>query len=708
MSLELDELKKNFDKDFTAGEVTREIASDDLVFYYVTHWDGDYLTRLQLAYRGQFDILKKAGRQVMADLAANPVQVDFQPLNETREDAAEVADGLYRSDNNNNRTIEAFEVGKNESVVCGVGAWELYTEYESMRSQNRNQVIRRRPIFEANNTVFWDSNAKLLDKSDADRCSVLTAYSEDGYKNLVYELTDEEIESVSMESFKHPEESYAFPWIGGEAKKIYVVSAYYREKVKVKTLNFVDPFGETRQVREDDIADVEDEMIDSGFSFESEKEIEIYQITKYIASGEKILSEEVIAGENIPIVPVFGEHAYIEGEEHWEGIVRLAKDPQRLRNFAMSYMGDILSRSPRTKPVWLQEQIAGFEDMYSEAGVENNYPYLIQNKTDANGQDLPLGPVGVMPEQPIPQALVQVLGYTREAVEDVATPGLTKDMADVDLAFKSIKKLEQRLDMQSATYQNHFKHAIRRDAEIWASMANEIYDVPRKVMLTLPDGTRKEAQIMQQVFDQETGEFITINDLYNSEFEVYSEIGPSYSSQKEQTIETLQTLMADIPPGDPTRKILELKVLALMDGVDFKDVREYVNSQLVLMGVKKPETPEEKQALQAQQQQNEQPSAEMVLAQGELLKGQAAMAREQREMQKMQLEFQDKNINNEIKGFDSQTKRLSVQVDAQEAGANIRNKEADTFDKSVDAQLKLQDLNIQNMTDAELFQELAS
>ena len=707
MTLELTDLKLKFDKAYNAGRVTRERGSDDLVFYMVTHWDDQLLEETQLAYRGQFDILKKAGRQVMSDLAANPVQVDFQPLNETRDDAAEIADGLYRSDDNNNRSIESYEVAKNETVVCGVGAWMLFTEYESKITENRNQVIRRRPIFEANNTVFWDPNAKSLDKSDAMYCAVLTAYSEDAYIDLVYELTGEELDSVSMESFKHPEISYTFPWFGGEAKKIYVVDFFYREKVTEKIITLVDPLGISTTVRESEMVDVMDEMLDAGFEIESEKEIETYQVTKYIASGAQILSEEIIAGENIPVVPCFGEHSYVEGEEHWEGIVRLAKDPQRLRNFAMSYIGDIVSRSPRRKPIFLQEQIAGFEDMYSESGIDNNYPYLLQNKTDANGQDLPIGAVGEMPEQTVPVSVLQTLDYTRQAVEDVANPGVPQDIADPDLSGKAVIALQNRLDMQSMVYQDHFKHAKRRDAEIYISMAKEIYDVPRKVVMTLPDGTRKEAEIMQTIYDNESGTLVTINDINNAEFEVYSEIGPSYSTQKEQTVEQLVTMMQGMQPGDPMRNVLQNKILVLMPGVDFDDVRDYANMQLVLQGIRKPETPEEEQALAAAQQQGQQPSAEMVLAMAEDKKGQADLLREQREGIKMQLEYQQKNTESNIKSFDAETKRLAVQVDAQEAGANIRNKEVDTFDKAVDTQIKLQQKNIAEMTDAELFKELA-
>lgn len=166
MPLDLVQLKRMHDKAYQASQTTRERGADDLVFYWITQWDDSILQDSQLSYRGEFNVLRKAGRQILADLNMNPVQVDFVPKDDTKDDAADLLDGLYRADSNMNTSIEAFNNGQMESVVCGVGAWELYTEYATKRIGDKNQVIRRRPIIEANSNVMWDPNSKLLDKSD--------------------------------------------------------------------------------------------------------------------------------------------------------------------------------------------------------------------------------------------------------------------------------------------------------------------------------------------------------------------------------------------------------------------------------------------------------------------------------------------------------------------------------------------------------------
>lgn len=700
--LTLTKLKQLHDKAYCYGQETRLRAADDMMFYWVTQWDDSTLGESSLQYRGEFNVLRKAGRQIMADLRSNPIQIDFQPASESRDDGADILDGLYLTDDRANTTLESYDNAVGEAVVCGVGAWELYTRYASNRAGIDHQVICRRPVYEANNNLFWDPNAKRLDKSDANHVSWLQAYSPDGYKDLCRELCDddddddddekesrasrkkrEREESRRPSSFAEPEQSYVFPWMGSGNDLVYIVTFYHRRKIKDKVITFNDPMGIPLTLRESDLSEVMDELIDDGYEIVSEREIKRWEVRKYIASGEKILNGkvgkdgerqgEVIAGENIPVVPTYGERAFIEGEEHYEGITRLAKDPQRLRNFQLSYLADIVSRSPRPKPIFNPEQIQGFEFMYEMNGADNNYPYLLQNRVDGNGGTLPVGPVAQMPEQQIPSALMASIELSRQAVEDVANPGLPQDIADPDLSGKAVNALQNRLDQQSIVYQQNLKHAKRRDAEIYASMAVEVYDAPREVTLTQQDGTTKKVKIMEMVQDKETGELVALNDLTNMEFDVYAEIGPSYSSKREQTIDQLGTMAAAMAQIDPQlSKMLVLQQLTLVPGVGMDDIRKYARKQLVLSGAVEPDSPEEEQMLAEAAQQQQQPDAGVMLAQAEMEKAKAQQMNAQREAMKDQATAQNNAGKLQVDMFKAQTDRAAVEVDAQVAGADIQ------------------------------------
>lgn len=685
--LELEELKRLHDKAYNHNNITRERASDDLTFYWLTAWDDQLLGESTLQYRGEFNIIRRAGRQVMGDLRANPVQVDFQPVDEGRDDGADLLDGLYRADDRLNTSMESYGNASSETIVCGYGAWELYTEYKSMRSGNEDQVIRRRPIYEANNNCLWDPDAKLQDKSDADFVSILVPYTHDGYQALVKELTGVD-EDVDYASFANPEQSYTFPWAAGENEAIYVSRFYHRKKIKDRVIHLTDPLGNPITMLAGEFDDLMDDLDEAGYNVSSEKDIERWEVTLYIASGAEILKEYTIPGEHIPVVPVYGERAYVEGEEHYEGVTRLAKDPQRLRNFQMSYLADIVSRSPRPKPVFFPEQIQGFEFMYQETGPDNNFPFLYQNRVTQDGQPLPVGPASQLPEQQVPQALIASINLSREAVGDVAPANVPQDIADVDLSGKAVAQLQNRLDEQSIVYQQNMKHAKRRDGEIYASMASEVYDAPRRVNLTLPNGERKSVMIMQAVFDKDAGDMKVLNDLTNTEFEVFADIGPSFTTKKEQTIEVLGGMAQAVAATDPNlQKALVLKQIQLVDGVNMDDIREYATRQLVLSGFKEPET-EEEMALLQNAQQNAQPDPALLLAQAEMTKGQAQLAETERKTLADQLKASNDAAKTQIDAFRAQTDRFAVEVDAEEAGASINLKNMQALNNRVDAQVK--------------------
>lgn len=696
--LTLDELKKKFDKAYNINQVTRDKSANDLIFYWVTQWDDNILDTTQLAYRGEFNIMRKGGRQIMNEMRANPVQPDFHPKDEDRQDDAEIMDGFYRAVDRELSSETAYNYAMQDQVVCGFGAWRLYTEWKTNAVGDQRQVIKREYIPQANNTVFFDPNDNSPSKDNSQYCAVLYTYSEDGYKDLVEDLTGERPE-VKGSNFKNPDRDVGFVWYSSN-EEIYVVRFYQIEKFKDKVLFIEDPLGETFVHYESDIKDQLDELIDGGFSIINEKTIRRDRVREYIASGQEILNGrmnsktgermgEVIVGDQIPIVPLYGEHVpNLQGQEYWEGITRLAKDPQRLRNFQMSYLADLLSQSPRRKPIFFPEQIQGFEQMYDISGIDNNYPYLLQQRKTPNGEDLPIGPVAEMPEPTVPPALIAGIDQTRQAVEDIINPALPQNLADPDLSGKAVNALQKQIDLQTYHYQHNLKLAKRRDALIFAGIASSVMDVPQQITVRAPDGATESVQLMRNIYDEETGEIRTINDITNMEFDVYTDIGPSYETQKEQTLERLTAMYQSMAEGEPEKRYLMLQILQLTDGVEMEGLRDFARKQAILSGFTEPETDEEKEMVAAQAQ-NQQPDANMVLAMAEQQKAQADQAEVQRKAQK---DFIDAQINAAKIQLDE--KRLNIeeakaQVDAAQAGVNVQKILADTRSVNIDNQVKV-------------------
>ena len=157
------EILERQDQAWSASRDVRERAADDLIFSRVTQWD-DSLDWCGLEYRGEFNLIWKERQRLISEIRANNISPDFKPSDGADPDAADILNGMYRTDMRNNRSKEAIDVAVGDMIDGGYGAWRLVTEYVNTENELDNrQVIRRVPIHEANNMVFFDPNARSMD-----------------------------------------------------------------------------------------------------------------------------------------------------------------------------------------------------------------------------------------------------------------------------------------------------------------------------------------------------------------------------------------------------------------------------------------------------------------------------------------------------------------------------------------------------------------
>ncbi len=633
----LQTILRKFDRDWTASDEARTEATNDLFFSRVSQWD-DWLNQYTtLQYRGQFDVVRPVVRKLVAEMRQNPVDVMFKPKDGASPDAADILMGMYRTDMRHNGAKIAVNVAVREQIEAGVGAWRLVTDYEDQDPTSNNQVIRRVPIHEACSHVVWDANAKQMDKSDAKHCTVISAMSKDGWEAFAEEYG---LDPDVTPDFQPPSSNWIFPWSTSE---VFFIAEHYEVEEKKETVYiYQDPLtGEPTSYFKRDIADVIDELADKGMQKIGERKVKRRRVYKTLLTQSEILkNRELIAGEHIPIVPVFGEWSFAGDKEVYEGVVRLTKDGQRLRNMIMSFNADIVARTPKKKPFFYPEQIAGYEHMYDGT---DDYPYYLINRTDENQGDLPTQPLAYYENPEVPQANAYMLEAATAAVKELATLGVDAEAAGGQVAFDTVNQLNMRADLETYVFMDNLATAMRRDGEIYASIVNDIYDVPRTVSMTLEDGSEKEVQLLTQVVDLHSGSTVTLNDI-RGRYETYTDVGPSYQSMKSQNRAEILDLLSKVPQGTAEFQMLLLQYFTLLDGKGVELMREYATRQLVTMGLKKPETPEEQEWLaQAQQSQQNTPDAAMVQAQGVLLQGQADLQN-----------AQNKQVDLQIKAFTAQ------------------------------------------------------
>jgi hypothetical protein len=186
-------------------------------------------------------------------------------------------------------------------------------------------------------------------------------------------------------------------------------------------------------------------------------------------SGGGILDDMgYIAGKNIPIVPVYGKRWFVDNVERCMGHVRLAKDPQRLKNMQLSKLGEISALSSIEKPILMPEQVSGHQVMWAEDNLRN-YPYLLINPiTGPNGETTAAGPVAYTKSAQIPPAMAALLALTEQDMAEILGSTQQADKMVSGISGKAVELIQTRLDMQTFIYMSNMAKAVRRCGEIWA------------------------------------------------------------------------------------------------------------------------------------------------------------------------------------------------------------------------------------------------
>ena len=592
-----------FDRCQSALRDERLQCLQDRRFYSLAgaQWEGPLGDQFENKPRFEVNKIHLSVIRIINEYRNNRIAVDFISKDGAQDDdLAGTCNGLFRADEQDSVAEEAYDNAFEEGVGGGFGAWRLRNVYEDDEDdENEKQRIRIEPIYDADSSVFFDLDAKRQDKSDAKYCFVLYSMTRDAY-----------MDEWGDDPTTWPKEihQYEFDWLTPDV--VYVAEYYKVEEVRETIRIFQTVTGEEERYSQSDFnADetLEETLAAVGTIEVRQKRVKRRKVRKYIMSGGKVLEDAgYIAGKNIPIVPFYGKRWFVDNVERCMGHVRLAKDPQRLKNMQLSKLGEISALSSVEKPILVPEQVAGHQIMWAEDNLRN-YPYLLVNPiTGSNGETQINGPVAYTKSPAIPPAMAALLQLTEQDMAEILGNNQQAEKMVSNISGKAVELIQTRLDMQTFIYMTNMAKAMRRCGEIWLSMAKDVYVEEGRKMKSI--GAMEQIQsveIMKPMIEQETGELVYENDLTKANFDVAVDVGPSFTSRRDATVRAL-TGMMQVTTDPETQMILQAMAIMNMDGEGIGDIKEFFRKKLVQLGVVEP-TEEEQQAMMMAAMEAQQP-----------------------------------------------------------------------------------------------------
>lgn len=524
------EIRDRFSEASSAWETSYEEMLDDLNFVNGKQWPSTVKADRDQDGRPCLTINKVAnyGDQIIGDIRQNEPSIKVKPVDSGSDPkVAEILTGLIRNIEVQSNAEVAFDTAIESAIWCGKGAFRVVTQYSDDDTFDQDIRIKRikNPF-----TVYWDPSAQEWDKSDARYCFVTERIPRDEFERLYPDaaLTD-------APGKKDKDTQWA------EDRTIRVAEYFKKEPVK-KTLYLIkDPFTGDQIVSEEK---------KEGFEVLKTREVESHKIIWYKTNGREILDgPKNWPGKYIPICEVWGKETNIEGKTIYRGIIRHAKDPQRLYNYSRSSSAEIISLAPKAPYLVSAKMIQNYQQFWKTAH-KKSYPYL----PFESDPSLP----GVIPQrtQPVSQstAVTQEIMISDQELHD--TTGLQQaslGQKSNEKSGRAILARQREGDIANFVYYDNLGRAMTYCGKILIDLIPKIYDTARVLRIFNEDGSEKFVPVNQPTEEPgPNGQMIQkIYDLTVGKYDVVVSIGPSYTTQRDEAAGMMMEFLKVVPMAGP-------------------------------------------------------------------------------------------------------------------------------------------------------------
>ena len=513
-----------------ADTTNRAEALDDVKFAAGDQWPVEIQNSRNLEARPCLTINKIDAyvRQITNQQRQQRPRIKCQGMNnETDAKMAKVITGICRHVEVNSNADHAYDTAYDFAVRMGWGYWRVTTDY--VRPDSFDQEIYIKPI-ENPFTVYFDPNSTAPDGSDAEKCLITVVLAKENFRKMYPGADDGGSFSARGTGDSNSE------WV---TKHDIRIAEYFYTRMELAELVLLSD-GTTAYENELPAA----EVMEVAGIYEVSRRRSFKKSIKWCkVTAMEVLEEGTWAGKYIPVVPTYGQQCVVDNKRKKFGLVRMAKDPQRMYNFWQTSMTESVALAPKAKWIMAEGQDENHEQEWASAN-NTSYAYLRYKQTDINGTPAP-PPIRQVPEQP-PAAIMaasQSITQDLQAVVGIFDPN---QLPQGNISGKALQGQQGQIDMTNFHYYDNLTRSIAHTGRIILDLIPKIYSSERVMRIIGDDGKPELTTINQKGVD-ENGVDTILNNVTVGEYDVVMETGPGYNTKRQEAVDSMMTLLAADP-----------------------------------------------------------------------------------------------------------------------------------------------------------------
>jgi len=510
-----------------ADTENRQKGLDDLKFSSGDQWPIEVQNSRHLEARPCLTINKLDAyvRQIVNQMRQSRPRMRAHSMNsEANAKVADVITGIFKHIEVNSDADTAYDTAGEYAVRIGWGYWRVVTDY--VREDSFDQEIYIRPI-DNPFSVYFDPNSIQPDGSDAEKVLITTLMSKDDFKIQYPEADD------GGDFNQRGTGDFDPDWV--QKEDIRVAEYFYVERKKTKLLLLSDG----TKVYKDEAPSPEI-LAAAGIMVVGERETMRKQIKWCKLTGLEILEERDWSGRYIPVVPVYGQQLTVEDKRKKYGLVRNAKDAQRMYNYWQTSLTESIALAPKAKWLLAEGQDEGHENEWAQANIKS-MPVLRYKQTDINGKEAP-APQRLQPEPPPAGVIAAAMSIDKDlqSVVGIFDPS---QLPQGNMSGKAIRGQQMQQDMTNFHYYDNLVRSMKHTGRIILDLIPKIYDRERVLRIIGYDGKPEMVTLNQRTQD-EMGVEKVLNDVTVGEYDVYMDTGPGYQSKRQEAVEAMMPMIS--------------------------------------------------------------------------------------------------------------------------------------------------------------------
>jgi hypothetical protein len=540
----VDRAKARFKVAVEAETENRAKQLDDLKFLAASpddnyQWPKDvYTARTMAGQEGgarpclTINKLPQHHRQVTNEQRMNRPQIIVRPADSKgSKEVAKVLNGWIRHVQVASEAALAYDLACDSQVGCGDGYFRVLTDYCDERSFDQDVVFAPLPD---RFKVYMDP-VGLLQHPAGRKCRWAFI-----------------IEDLPKDEYEFQYEDKPIDWNDraiGDAewfpnKNTVRVAEYFEIEEKKKKLYLF-------RVGDDLVSMVEGERtppgVVAGMKPVKERDTTVPQCRWYKLNGQGVIEERDMPTKYIPVIRVVGNQYIIEGKPIVSGIVRNAKDAQRMYNYNASLDVELNGLAPRSPFVGMLEQFKGHEDRWKYAN-QRNYAFLPYNaiRNDDGTIAAVSPPARVQPAMPNAAVIQAKLAAADDIKSTTGQYNASLGQQSNETSGKAIMARQREGDVGTFHYIDNLALALRYAGTIALDMAPTIIDTKRIVRILGEDGEPDHVTVdpnqdvpVKEVVDRATGKKTKTYNLTLGKYEVVVNTGPSFTTKRQEAAEFL-------------------------------------------------------------------------------------------------------------------------------------------------------------------------